>query len=74
MPAEMLRKAATMGICKINMDTDLRLAMTAAMRKSFAEKPEAFDPRGYCGAAREYIQEIVTRKIETALGSKDSMK
>lgn len=74
MPAEMLRKAATMGICKINMDTDLRLAMTAAIRKSFAEKPEAFDPRGYCGAAREYIQEIVTRKIETALGSKDSMK
>lgn len=73
MPAEMLRKAATMGICKINMDTDLRLAMTAAIRKSFAEKPEAFDPRGYCGAAREYIQEIVTKKIETALGSKDSM-
>ena len=74
MPAEMLREAAKMGICKINMDTDLRLAMTAAIRKSFAEKPEAFDPRGYCGAAREYIQEIVTRKIETALGSKDSMK
>ncbi|MBO8435181.1 MAG: ketose-bisphosphate aldolase [Tyzzerella sp.] len=74
MPAEMLREAAKMGICKINIDTDLRLAMTAAMRKSFAEKPEAFDPRGYCGAAREYIQEIVTRKIETALGSKDSMK
>ena len=74
MPAEMLRDAAKMGICKINMDTDLRLAMTAAIRKSFAEKPEAFDPRGYCGAAREYIQEIVTRKIETALGSKDSMK
>ncbi len=74
MPAEMLRDAAKMGICKINMDTDLRLAMTAAIRKSLSEKPEAFDPRGYCGAAREYIQEIVTRKIETALGSKDSMK
>lgn len=74
MPAEMLRDAAKMGICKINMDTDLRLAMTAAIRKSLSEKPEAFDPRGYCGAAREYIQEIVTKKIETALGSKDSMK
>ncbi|HIT73325.1 fructose-1,6-bisphosphate aldolase, class II [Tyzzerella sp. An114] len=74
MPAEMLRKAASMAVCKINMDTDLRLAMTAAIRKSFAEKPEAFDPRGYCGAAREYIQEIVTKKIQEALGSVDSMK
>ena len=74
MPAEMLRKAASMAVCKINMDTDLRLAMTAAIRKSFAEKPEAFDPRGYCGAAREYIQEILTKKIQEALGSVDSMK
>ena len=74
MPAEMLRKAASMAVCKINMDTDLRLAMTAAIRKSLAEKPEAFDPRGYCGAAREYIQEIVTKKIQEALGSVDSMK
>ena len=70
----MLRKASSMAVCKINMDTDIRLAMTAAIRKSFAEKPEAFDPRGYCGAAREYIQEIVTKKIQEALGSVDSMK
>lgn len=74
MPAEMLRKAASMAVCKINMDTDLRLAMTAAIRKSLAENPSAFDPRGYCGAAREYIQEIVTKKIQEALGSVDSMK
>ena len=72
-PVEMLRKAASMAICKINMDTDLRLAMTAAIRKSFAEKPEAFDPRGYLGAARDYIEKIVEGKIVDVLGSKDSM-
>lgn len=48
-PAEMLRKASSMAVCKINMDTDLRLAMTAAIRKSFGENPAAFDPRGYLG-------------------------
>ena len=49
-PAEMLRKASSMAVCKINMDTDLRLALTAAIRKSFGENPSAFDPRGYLGA------------------------
>ena len=48
-PAEMLRKASSMAVCKINMDTDLRLAMTAAVRKSFGDEPAAFDPRGYLG-------------------------
>lgn len=73
-PADMLRKAAASGVCKINMDTDIRLAMTAGIRKSFVEKPEAFDPRGYLGVARDMIQELVENKIENVLGSKDSMK
>ena len=73
-PNEMLRKAASKAVCKINMDTDLRLAMTAAIRKSFGEKPEAFDPRGYCGDARNLIQELVEMKIKDVLGATDSMK
>lgn len=72
-PAEMLRKASSMAVCKINMDTDLRLAMTAAIRKSFAEKPAEFDPRGYCGAARDLIQELVEEKIKNVIGSTNSM-
>ena len=73
-PAEMLRKASSMGVCKINMDTDLRLAMTAAIRKSFGENPAAFDPRGYLGDARNLIQELVEDKIKNVIGSVDSMK
>lgn len=73
-PNEMLRKASSMAVCKINMDTDLRLAMTAATRKFFGEKPEQFDPRGYLGAARDAIQKLVEDKIENVLGSKDSLK
>jgi len=73
MPAEMLRKAASMAVCKINMDTDLRLGMTAAIRKALAEKPEAFDPRGYLGDARTYLQAIVEAKIVDVLGSENSM-
>lgn len=72
-PADMLRKASAMAVCKINMDTDLRLAMTAAIRKSLAEKPEAFDPRGYCGAGRDMIQELVENKIKNVIGSTNSM-
>ena len=64
-PAEMLRKASSMAVCKINMDTDLRLAMTAAIRKSFGENPAAFDPRGYLGDARNLIQELVEDMLET---------
>lgn len=73
-PAEMLRKASSMAVCKINMDTDLRLAMTAAIRKSFGENPAAFDPRGYLGDARDLIQELVEDKIKNVIGSVDSMK
>ncbi len=72
-PVEMLRKAAGMAVCKINMDTDIRLAMTAGIRKSFVEKPEAFDPRGYLGVARDMIQELVENKIKNVLGSENSM-
>lgn len=72
-PAEMLRKAAAMAVCKINMDTDIRLAMTASIRKFFGEDPKAFDPRGYLGAAREKIQQMVESKIVETLGSNDSM-
>ena len=63
-----------MAVCKINMDTDLRLAMTAAIRKSFGENPAAFDPRGYLGDARTLIQELVEDKIKNVIGSTDSMK
>lgn len=73
-PTEMLRKASSMAVCKINMDTDIRLAMTAGIRKSFAEDPAAFDPRGYLGAARTLIQELVEMKIRDVIGSTDSMK
>ncbi len=72
-PAEMLRKASSMAVCKINMDTDLRLAMTAAVRKSFGDEPAAFDPRGYLGAGRALIQELVEDKIKNVIGSTHSM-
>lgn len=72
-PAEMLRKASSMAVCKINIDTDLRLAMTAAVRKSFGDEPAAFDPRGYLGAGRALIQELVEDKIKNVIGSTDSM-
>ncbi len=73
-PEDMLRKAASMAVCKINMDTDIRLAMTAACRKFFAENPEQFDPRGYCGLGRDMIQTLVENKIKNVLGSTNSMK
>lgn len=72
-PIEMLREAASLAVCKINMDTDLRLAMTAYIRKHFAENPSAFDPRGYMGAAREYMQSLVEDKIKNVLGSNNSL-
>jgi len=73
-PNEMLRKACSMAVCKINMDTDLRLAMTAAIRRSLAQKPDNFDPRGYLKDAREWMQHLVDDKIKNVLGSADSMK
>ncbi|MBQ9553185.1 MAG: class II fructose-1,6-bisphosphate aldolase [Clostridia bacterium] len=67
-PEEMLRQAATMAVCKINIDSDLRLAMTAAIRKYMAENPKHFDPRQYLAPARDAIQGMVEHKIETVLG------
>ncbi len=68
-PEDMLREAAKMGVCKINIDTDIRLAMTAVIRKEFAEHPENFDPRKYLGPARKAVKEMVQRKIRNVLGS-----
>ena len=67
-PEEMLRQAARSAVCKINIDSDLRLAMTAAIRKHFAEFPAHFDPREYLKPAREAIDGMVEHKINTVLG------
>lgn len=67
-PEDMLRKAASMAVCKINIDSDLRLAMTASVRKYFAEHPDHFDPRQYLGPAREAIKGMVEHKITKVLG------
>lgn len=67
-PEEMLRKAATMAVCKINIDSDLRLAMTAAIRKYMAENPSHFDPRQYLAPARTAIKGMVAHKIVDVLG------
>lgn len=73
-PVEMLRKASSMAVCKINMDTDLRLALTAGVRKVFSETPKEFDPRKYLGAGRKEVEAVVDYKIKDVLGSVDSMK
>ncbi len=62
-PEEMIAQAAKTGICKINIDTDLRLALTGAIRKHFVEHPENFDPRKYLGPGREAIKQVVKRKV-----------
>jgi len=67
-PEDMLRKAASMAVCKINIDSDLRLAMTAAIRKHFALNPGDFDPRKYLGPAREAIKQLVKHKLIHVLG------
>jgi fructose-bisphosphate aldolase class II len=67
-PEEQLRKAATMSVCKINIDSDLRLAMTATIRKYFAEHPGDFDPRQYLKPARAAIKDMVAHKIVDVLG------
>ena len=67
-PEDMLRKAASMAVCKINIDSDLRLAMTAAILKYFAENPAHFDPRQYLRPARDNIKELVSHKITKVLG------
>ncbi len=66
-PEEMLRKATTMGVCKVNIDSDLRLAFTASIREHMAENPADFDPRKYLRPARDSIKEVVKHKIENVL-------
>jgi fructose-bisphosphate aldolase class II len=68
-PEEQLRKAAKSAVCKINIDSDSRLAMTAAVRKTLAEKPAEFDPRKYLGPARDHMKELYEHKIINVLGS-----
>ncbi len=67
-PEDMLRKAAKSGVCKINIDSDIRLAMTAYIRRQFAETPEEFDPRSYLKPAREAVRTMVQHKIKNVLG------
>ena len=68
-PDEILHEASISGVSKINVDTDLRLAMTAGIRKEFAENPNVFDPRKYLGEARELIKETVKHKMVDVFGS-----
>ncbi|OPZ63409.1 MAG: Fructose-bisphosphate aldolase [Candidatus Aerophobetes bacterium ADurb.Bin490] len=67
-PEDFLRKAAGMGVAKINIDSDLRLAMTASIREVFAKTPEEFDPRKYLGPARDAIKAVVKNKLKNVLG------
>ena len=67
-PEEMLRKASQMGVCKINIDTDLRLAMTACIRQILVENPAEFDPRKYLGPGRTAIKDMVAHKMRNVLG------
>ena len=72
-PEEQLRKAAKSAVCKINIDSDSRLAMTAAIRKTLAEKPAEFDPRKYLKPARESMKKLYIHKIVSVLGSNDKL-
>ena len=72
-PEEMLRQAAKMAVCKINIDSDLRLCMTAAVRKHLAEHPDHFDPRQYLKDGRDAIRSIVQHKIRNVLGSSNTL-
>ncbi len=72
-PEEQLRKAAKSAVCKINIDSDSRLAFTAAVRKVFNEKPAEFDPRKYCGPARDLMEEMYKHKIIDVLGSDNKL-
>lgn len=72
-PEDLLRKAAQSGVCKINIDTDLRLAMTASIRKHLYENPGDFDPRQYLKPAREAIKNMVAHKMRDVLGSSNKL-
>ena len=73
-PEDMIREAAKYGICKVNIDTDLRLAMTAEVRKFIAENPAEFDPRKYLGPGRDAIRSMVQHKIHNVLNCSGSME
>jgi fructose-bisphosphate aldolase class II len=68
-PEDQLRQAARLAVCKINIDSDLRLGFTAGIRQVLIEKPDLFDPRGYLKVARQYVKDVVTHKIKDVLGS-----
>ncbi len=72
-PEEQLRKAAKSAVCKINIDSDSRLAFTAAVRKTLAEKPAEFDPRKFCGPARDLMEVMYKQKIVDVLGSDNKL-
>ena len=72
-PEELLRTASKYGVCKINIDSDIRLAMTANIRECFNEMPEVFDPRTYLGKARLAVKDMVKHKIINVLGSENKM-
>ena len=72
-PEEQLREAAKGAVCKINIDSDLRLAMTGSIRQFFNEQPDKFDPREYLKPARANIKELVKHKITDVLGCNDKI-
>ena len=72
-PEEQLRKASKSAVCKINIDSDSRLAFTAGVRETFALHPDYFDPRQYCGKAREYMEQLYAHKIKEVLGSDNKL-
>jgi fructose-bisphosphate aldolase, class II len=71
-PEDMLRRASSMAVCKINMDTDLRLAMTAGIRRVLGEKPAEIDPRKYLGSGKKLVRQLVEKKITDVLGSNNT--
>ncbi len=72
-PEEQLRQAAKMAVCKINIDSDIRLAMTAGIRRVMSNQPDVFDPRTYLSVARDEVKKMVTHKITTVLGSQNTL-
>ena len=72
-PEEMIRRSLKDGICKVNIDTDIRLAMTAQVRKYLVENPAEFDPRKYLGVARDAVRDMVQHKIRDVLNASGSM-
>ena len=72
-PEEQLRRAATLAVCKINIDSDIRLAMTAGIRRVLTNQPDVFDPRTYLTVARAEVKKMVAHKIKDVLGSANTL-